>query len=106
MIDGVEEFDVKILRGTTTYQITEKLGVRNITEFDSLDKKLDLNILATYRIDAGTVFYIGYDDHYQQADLIEGDLNGNGIDEQLFFTRNLRRTNRAIFVKLQYLLRY
>jgi hypothetical protein len=105
-IGGIEEFDVKILRGTTTYQITEKLGLRNITEFNSLDKEFDLNLLATYRIDAGTVFFVGYDDHYQQADLIEGDLDGNGIDEQLFFTGNLRRTNRAIFMKLQYLLRY
>ena len=105
-IDRVEEFDVKILRATTTYQVTEKLGVRNITEFNTLDKELDFNLLATYRIDAGTVFYIGYDDHYRQADLIQGDLDGNGIDEQLFFTDRLQRTNRAIFVKLQYLLRY
>ena len=53
-----------------------------------------------------TVFYVGYDDHYMQADLIEGDRDGDDIDDQLFFTEELRRTNRAIFVKLQYLLRY
>ena len=105
-IDDVEEFSVKILRATTTYQVTEKLGFRNITEFNSLDKKLDLNLLATYRINAGTVFFLGYDDHYRQADLIEGDRDGDGFNEQLFFNGNLRRTNRAIFVKLQYLLRY
>ena len=105
-IDSVEEFAVKILRATTTYQVTEKLGLRNITEFNSLDKELDFNLLATYRIDAGTVFFVGYDDHYQQADLIEGDRDGDGFNEQLFFTENLRRTNRAVFVKLQYLLRY
>ena len=106
MVDGVEEFDVKILRGTTTYQATPKLGFRNILEFNSLDKTVDVNLLATYRVNAGTVFFIGYDDHYQQADLIEGDRSGDGIDEQLFFNEDLRRTNRAIFVKLQYLLRY
>ena len=106
MIGGVEEFDVKILRGTTTYQVTEKLGFRNILEFNSLDKTADINLLATYRVNSGTVFFIGYDDHYQQADLIEGDGDGDGIDEQLFFKEGLRRTNRAIFVKLQYLLRY
>ena len=105
-IDDVEAFSVKILRATTTYQVTEKLGLRNITEFDSLNKKLDFNLLATYRINAGTVFFVGYDDHYRRANLIEGDLDGNGIEEQLFFTGNLRRTNRAMFVKLQYLLRY
>ena len=105
-IDGVEEFDVTIARGTTTYQVTEKLGFRNILEFNTLDETVDVNLLATYRVNAGTVFFIGYDDHYQQADLIEGDRDGDGIDEQLFFNKDLRRTNRAIFMKLQYLLRY
>ena len=105
-IGGVEEFAVKILRATTTYQVTEKLGLRNITEFNSLDRELDLNLLATYRIDAGTVFFVGYDDHYQQANLIEGDRDGDGFNEQLFFRNRLQRTNRALFVKLQYLLRY
>ena len=105
-IGGVEAFDVKILRASTTYQITPKLGLRNIMEVDSFDKQFDFNLLATYRINAGSVFFLGYDDHYQQANLIEGDPDGDGFDQQLFFNDDLRRTNRAIFVKLQYLLRY
>ena len=105
-IGGVEEFDVKILRATTTYQITPKFGLRNITQFDSLNKKLDFNLLATYRINAGTVFFLGYDDHYEQANRILGDRDGDGFDEQLFYRGDLQRTNRAVFVKLQYLLRY
>ena len=57
-------------------------------------------------MNAGTVFYLGYDDHFRQADLIEGDRDGDGIEEQLFFTTGQRRTNRAFFLKLQYLFRY
>lgn len=105
-ISGVEAFDVKILRASTTYQVTPKLGLRNIMEVDSFDKQFDFNFLATYRINAGSVFFLGYDDHYQQANLIEGDPDGDGFDQQLFFNDDLRRTNRAIFVKLQYLFRY
>ncbi|MCH7933763.1 MAG: carbohydrate binding family 9 domain-containing protein [Gemmatimonadetes bacterium] len=105
-IDGVEDFDVKILRASTTYQITPKFGIRNITQFNSLSRKLDFNLLATFRINAGTVFFLGYDDHYQQADFIVGDGDGDGLEEQLFYRGELQRTNRAIFVKLQYLLRY
>ena len=105
-IDGVEDFDVKILRASTTYQITPKFGIRNITQFNSLSRKLDFNLLATFRINAGTVFFLGYDDHYQQADFILGDGDGDGFEEQLFYRGALQRTNRAIFVKLQYLLRY
>jgi hypothetical protein len=80
--------------------------MRNITEWNSQDETFDINVLFNYRVNAGTVFFIGYDDHYQQADLIEGDRDGDGLQEQLFYTRGLRRTNRAIFIKLQYLLRY
>ena len=57
-------------------------------------------------MNSGTVLYAGYDDHFQQADLIEGDRDGDGIEEQLFFRTGKRRTNRAFFVKMQYLLRY
>ena len=95
-----EVFDVQIVRGTTNFQFTDRLGVRNITEFNTQDETFDFNILFNYRVNAETVFYLGYDDHFQQADLIEGDRDGDGIEEQLFFTTGQRRTNRAIFVKL------
>ena len=93
----LETFNVKIFRALSTYAFTDRLLVRNITEYDTFDKTLDLNILFTYRVNAGTVFYVGYDDHYQQADF---------IDEERFPTTDLRRTNRAVFTKLQYLFRY
>jgi hypothetical protein len=98
-------FDVKIVRAQTTWQLTDRLGVRNITEFNTEDETFDLNVLFNYRVNAGTVFYLGYDDHYQQGDLILGDRDGDGLEEQLYFTRHLRRTNRAIFAKFQYLFR-
>ena len=104
--DNTGVFDVKILRARTDIQFTDRLALRNILEFNTLDETVDFNVLLNYRVNAGTVFYVGYDDHYRQADLIEGDRDGDGIDDQLFFSNELRRTNRAIFVKLQYLLRY
>ncbi len=45
----------------------------------------------TYRVNAGTVFFFGYDDHYQQEDK---------IDDTLFFSSDFRRTNRAVFTKV------
>ena len=100
-----EVFDIKIIRANTTWQMTERLGVRNITEWNTEDRTFDLNVLFNYRVNAGTVFYLGYDDHYQQGDLIEADRDGDGIDDQLYFTKGLHRTNRAIFAKFQYLFR-
>ena len=52
------------------------------------------------------MIYAGYDDHLMRADLIEGDGDGDGLEEQLYFTTGKKRTNRAFFVKFQYLLRY
>tara|TARA_B100000745_G_scaffold86838_1_gene54465 strand:- start:289 stop:609 length:321 start_codon:yes stop_codon:yes gene_type:complete len=94
---ALEIFDVKIWRGLTTWQLTDRLLIRNISEYNSFSKELDLNLLLTYRVNAGTAVYLGYDDHYRQSD---------HIDEERYFTTDLRRTNRAIFTKLQYLFRY
>ena len=90
-------FDVKIFRALTTYQFTDRFLLRNITEYNTFDKALGLNFLVTYRVNSGTVFYVGYDDRYQQGDL---------IDDEYFPTTGLQRTNRAFFMKFQYLFRY
>jgi hypothetical protein len=95
--DRSEVFDVKIYRALTTYQFTDRLTARNITEFNSFNKTLAVNVLATYRVNSGTVFYVGYDDHYRQ---------GTQIDPVMFPAGRYERTNRAIFTKLQYLFRY
>lgn len=103
--DGRKVFDVKVLRALSTFQVTDRVSARNIAEYNSFDETLGLNLLLTYRVNAGTVFFLGYDDRYRQADLIEGDRDGDGVDERLFFEEGLRRTDRAIFVKMQYLFR-
>ena len=63
-----EVFNVKILRALTTYQFTDRLVMRNITEVNSFDGTLALNLLGTYRVNSGTVFFAGYDDRYRHAD--------------------------------------
>ncbi len=100
-------FDVKILRTLSTYQFTDRFLLRNIAEYNTFDRKFGLNWLLTYRVNAGTAFYLGYDDHYQQADRLYGDIDGDGFEDQLFPTLTMMQpTNRAIFTKVQYLFRY
>ena len=101
-------FDVKIYRAFTTYQFTDRMLLRNITEYNTFDKSLGLNVLVTYRVNAGTVFFVGYDDHYQQADRLfaDGDRDGDGIPDAGFEPNRFEQTNRAFFMKLQYLFRY
>ena len=91
-------FNVNIVRALTTYQFTDRLLFRNITELNTHDQTLALNFLVTYRVNAGTVFYIGYDDHYQQRAQFDDQVNITG--------RGYQQTNRAVFTKFQYLFRY
>ena len=93
---GAEVFDIKIVDARTTYQFTERLLIRNILEQNTLDKTLGVNLLITYRINAGTVFFVGYDDRFRQ---------GDQIDPERYGTEIYQRTNRAVFSKVQYLFR-
>ena len=93
-------FDVQVLRALSTFTFTDRLLLRNITEYNSFRGMLGTNLLFTYRINALTVFYVGYDDHYRQEDLI--DVH----DSRFFQSTAFRRTNRALFTKLRILFRY
>ena len=96
---GAEEaiFDVKIFRWRATYQFTDRMLLRHILEHDTFTGTVGNNVLLTYRVNAGTVAFLGYDDRFQQGDL---------IDNGLFPTTRLARTNRAFFMKIAYLFRY
>jgi TolB-like protein len=100
-LDQTELFDVKIFRSSTTYQFTDRLLFRSILEHNTFTGTLGANLLVTYRVNSGTVFFIGYDDRFQQGDLILDD-----DDEPFFFTTAFERTNRAFFMKMSYLFRY
>ena len=103
---GADVFEVRIVRALTTWQFSNRLLARNISEYNTFDKTFDLNVLFTYRVNAGTVFYAGYDDHYQQADRIDWSFDRDELAQRIYYSTERRRTNRAIFLKVQYLFRY
>ena len=96
-ISQTDIFNVKIFRTRTTYQFTDRLLARYIMEHNTAAATLGNNVLITYRVNAGTVIFLGYDDRYRQGML---------IDSLLFPTTELLRTNRAFFGKISYLFRY
>ena len=95
--DEDDIFNVRIFRTRTTYQFTDRLLARYILEHNTAAATLGNNVLFTYRVNAGTVIFIGYDDRYREGML---------IDDMLFPTTELLRTNRAFFGKISYLFRY
>ncbi len=90
-------YQVQIYRLRSTYQFTRRLLVRYIAEHNTLAGTLGNNVLFTYRINAGTVVFMGYDDRYRQGRL---------LDEVRFPYDRFERTNRAVFGKVSYLFRY
>ena len=93
---NTKEFAIHIYRLLTTYQFTKRLLLRNIANYNDYDRTVGGNLLLTYRVNAGTAFYLGYDDRYREAD---------HINSALYSSADYTRTNRAVFVKLQYLFR-
>ena len=91
------EFNVKILRKLTTYQFTDRFLVRNILEHNTDSGAVGINVLLTYRVNAGTVFYIGYDDRLKEV---------TNFNDERFLVTELQRQRRAFFTKFQYLFRY
>jgi hypothetical protein len=98
-VNHAQEFNVKIMRATTTYQFSPRLLVRNITELNAglgSNHTLFENILVTYRVNSGTAFYLGYDDRFKE---------GTAVNSKIFSDPAYQRTNRAVFTKIQYLFR-
>jgi len=95
--NDLEVFDVQIYRLRTTFQFTDRFLLRHIMEHNTMAMTVGNNVLLTYRVNAGTVAFLGYDDRYQR---------GTRIDNMLFPTTALRRTNHAFFAKMSYLFRY
>lgn len=93
---GARVFDVQLYRLRATYQFTDRLLLRQIIEHDTYAGKLGVNLLLTYRVNAGTVLFVGYDDRAQA---------GRKFDDELYPDSALRRTSRALFMKIAYLYR-
>jgi hypothetical protein len=95
---SASEFAIRIYRMLTTYQFTRRLLVRNIVDYNTYDRTLGGNLLLTYRVNAGTALYVGYDDRLRAAYTFNSTLYPGDTD--------YTRTSRAIFAKLQVLFRY
>lgn len=82
-------FNGYIFRNITNYQFNKNLFFRLITQYDKFSKLLSIEPLLTYRINAFSIFYVGYSSYLE-------DIEDNN---------DYIQTNRQFFIKLQYLWR-
>lgn len=82
-----------VFRNKTSYQFSKNLFLRLIVQYDSFDKRFDIDPLVSYKWSPFTIFYIG--STHILYDYGRGDLGGSKIVE----------SNRQFFAKFQYLFR-
>ncbi|MDD4645634.1 MAG: DUF5916 domain-containing protein, partial [Bacteroidales bacterium] len=63
---SVCEFKYLIVRSKNTYQLTSKLFVRGIVEYNSFEKDLSTDFLVSFTYIPGTVVHVGYGSLYQK----------------------------------------
>ena len=96
--DGTRVYTVNLLNTRTTYQFTKELAVRSIIRFDSQQHRVLTDLLGSYDLRPGTVFYIGYGSLYQKRAF----RNAQWIDGE----GDYLTTNQGLFLKASYLFRF
>ena len=89
-------FDYNIIRSKNTYQFNKYLFFRAIVEYNTYEKDLITDFLASFTYIPGTVVHIGYGSLYERR-MWNGQLYIEGTD--------LQETKRGFFFKASYLWR-
>jgi len=93
---GVKDFRYLIIRSKNTFQINSKLFIRAIVEYNSFEKDINLDLLASFTYIPGTVIHLGYGSLFRQTEWNEHEYQP-GSDYLEF--------KRGFFFKASYLWR-
>ena len=95
---GAPVYDVTIVNTRTTYQFNKHFLARFLAQYDSSEKRVLTDLLASYELVAGTVFHAGYGSLYEKdAQFFEGPFNQSN---------KYLMVNRGLFLKASYLRRF
>ena len=95
---GERVYTVNLVNTRTTYQFSKELAVRWIARFDSQRRRVLTDLLGSYDLRPGTVFYVGYGSLYQKRAFRDAQwVEGEG---------DYLTTNQGLFVKASYLFRF
>ena len=93
---GTDVYAVNIVNSRTTYQFDKHFLLRMLARYDSLQKRVLTDFLASYEFVPGTVFHAGYGSQYEK---------GFGAVEPASTPRYVM-VNRGLFLKASYLRRF
>ncbi|NIO87700.1 MAG: hypothetical protein GTN53_44390 [Candidatus Aminicenantes bacterium] len=95
---GEEVYDVNILYSRTTYQFSKYFFLRAVIQYESFQKRLLTDLLASFTLIPGTVLHVGYGGLYE---------NRKWQDNQWIYREGeMINTKRSFFAKVSYLWRF
>ena len=95
---GQEIYNVNLLYSKTTYQFNKYFFLRAIIQYDSMEKRLLTDLLASFTFIPGTVIHLGYGGLYENRKW----QNNQWIYQQ----GDMINIQRTIFAKVSYLWRF
>ncbi|HEX6213438.1 MAG TPA: DUF5916 domain-containing protein [Vicinamibacterales bacterium] len=95
---GAPVYDVTIVNTRTTYQFNKHFLARFLAQYDSSEKRVLTDLLASYEFVPGTVFHAGY------GSLYEKDREFPGAPPPV--SSDYLMVNRGLFLKASYLKRF
>ncbi len=95
--NGKEEFDINLFFSRTTYQINKYLFLRAIFQYNSYQRRLLTDILASFTFIPGTVLHLGYGGLYERW---------NRQGNRIYPEGGLLNVKNSLFFKASYLWRF
>jgi hypothetical protein len=96
--DGLELYNVNILYSKATYQFNKYFFLRSVVQYNSFDKQLLTDFLASFTLIPGSVLHVGYGGIYEKRSWTNGAWIP--LEGQLY---NIKR---SFFAKVSYLWRF
>ncbi len=96
--DVEKVFDVNIYYSRTTYQFNKYFFLRGVIQYDSYQKRILTDLLASFTLIPGTVLHVGYGGLYENRKWHEG--------QWLYRQGDLINIKRSFFLKASYLCRF
>lgn len=101
-IDGDRVYDFDILISRTTYQFNKYLFFRGLIQYDSYEKVVLSDLLASFTLIPGTVVHVGYGSLHENR-------YWNPVNNRFEFREGMGKyyqTTQSLFLKVSYLFRF
>ena len=96
---GVETYHVNIVNSKTTYQFDKHFLLRFIAQYDSSEKRVLTDLLASYEFVPGTVLHAGFGSLYEKDFVGDGTNVATSVEQ----SNKYLMINRGLFLKASYL---